>query len=198
MAEGVSDKYCRTFYAGLAGGWGTTVWEGLVPLKKKQIRAMEMSTPKRVSEGGAVWGVFAGYEPLPNFAFEALYMRYPNAKIDFTKNSLFYIYHNHMMTLSTHTDSFSLAAKIMMFIPRTEIRVFSSAGIAAVHRWDMLTDRHHLSPAFGFGFNYDFNPHTMLEFALNYIGGQGQSEIEPYRDYIPFLYSGSLHLAYRF
>lgn len=186
------------FYIGMTGGYGSTTWGGLVPSRRNQNVAISMSTPKYVNEGGAVWGLFAGYELLPYFGFEAAYQRYPNAKVTFDQMSLFTFEHNGITQFTTHTETYSLMAKILFVIPRTFFRVYSSAGAAEVHRSDQINDHWRMSPAFGLGVNYNFTEHIMAEFGGNYTAGFGESELSPAEDYFPFLYSFFVRLAYRF
>jgi hypothetical protein len=193
-----TDKFKYPFYAGITGGYGCTTWQGLVPPDSKQNDAMVMSTPKFVEEGGVLWGVFAGYEFLPYFALEASYLRYPDATINFDSMSIFTYENEGVTSFTTKTETVSLMGKIMMMIPRTDIRVYSSLGLAEVHRSDMITNHWKGSPTFGAGLNYNFTPRIMGEFGGVYSAGQAQSELNPVMDYYPFLYSVYLRLAYRF
>jgi hypothetical protein len=196
-AEPILDKFKNRFYIGLRGGYGSTTWQGLVPSEENENDAMLLSTPTSVTEGGGVWGVFTGYEIIPCFAVEANYMRYPDAHINFDPLSLISFENDGLTELTSHTEAMALMAKFMLFLPHTTVRAFSSAGIAEVHRWDLLNDCWRLSPTFGVGFNYNFTDHIMSELAFNYTGGYGESEINPSKDYVPFLYSIFLGLAYR-
>lgn len=186
------------FYIGVISGYGSTTWGQLVPPQDKINAAVSLSTPIRASEGGAIWGVFAGYELIPTFAIEASYTRYPIADVFFSPDSIFAIEHNNQTYFSTRTEEVALAGKFMLMIPKTKVRAFSSVGAAGVHREDMLTDHWRVSPAFGVGFNYNISEHVMAEIGINYTGGYGESELDPVQDYIPFLYSGFARLAYRF
>ena len=196
-ADVIKDPFRYPLYAGGTGGYGATTWGGLVPSESNQNVAISLSAPTLANEGGAVWGLFAGYEFSPYFAIEANYMRYPDATLTFDEMSLFAFDHDDRITLVTHTDTASLAAKIMLVIPRTTIRAFSSAGVAEVRRTDEINEIWRVTPTFGVGFNYNLNAHTMLEITNNYTAGYGESEINPVKDYVPFLYSVSLKLAYR-
>jgi hypothetical protein len=89
-------------------------------------------------------------------------------------------------------------AKIMMVIPTTTIRAYSSIGLAEVHRSDEIKDLWMGRPNFGVGFNYDITDHIMAEIGGTYTAGQGQSELNPVQDYFPFLYSIIARIAYRF
>lgn len=185
-------------YAGLIGGYGWTTWQGLVPSDENQNIAMVMSTPKFVNESGAVWGLFMGYEFIPYFALEALYMHYPSAQVNFDEESIFTFEHEGTTKFTTHTEVVSLMGKIMMFIPYTNVRAYSSFGVAALHRDDRINDDWILSPSFGVGLNYNFNQHIMGEFGAFYAAGRGEAELNPVDDYFPFIYSVFFRLAYRF
>ncbi|MHB1947466.1 MAG: porin family protein [Gammaproteobacteria bacterium] len=194
-------KYRHPFYVGVTGGYGQTTWGQLVPAdtSEQALATLSVSTPIRVGEGGAVWGVYAGYELIPQFAFELSYMRYPNATLVFDSVSLFAIHHDGETSVVTRTESVALVAKLMVPIPRTDgLRAYSSFGAAGVHRFDIVVDRWRASPTFGVGFNYLVTQYMMLELGTEYVAGYGQSEIEPDEHYIPFLYSGFLRMALRF
>lgn len=192
------DKFAHPFYIGVTGGYGSTTWGGLVPPREKRSEAILMSTPKGVSEGGGMWGFIIGYEFIPFFAVEASYTRYPDAKVFFDSRSLVTFENDGLTQLNSSTESISLIAKFMLLIPCTDIRAYSSAGIARIHREDELKELSRISPTFGVGFNYNFTEHIMGEIGFNYTGGYGVSELDPSEDYVPFLYSGFVKLAYRF
>ena len=184
-------------YLGGIAGYGATTWEGLVPSPLNQNMAMNTSTPVMVREGGAVWGFFAGYELSPYFALEANYMRYPNAMISFDEESIFAFDNDGLIELNTSTATLSVMGKIMLIIPDTKVRAYSSFGAAEIHRWDDMTENKRLSPTFGLGLNYTIYDHVMMELGANYTAGYGESELNPAKDYVPFLYSGFLKLGYR-
>lgn len=190
--------YHHPLYIGVMGGYGSTTWEGLVPLAENQSVALSMSTPIKVNEGGGVWGVWAGYEFVPQFAVEVSYMRYPNAKVMFDSMSLFSFMNDNRTTLITKTETVDLKGKIMLPLGNTRLKVFSSAGAAGVHRNDMLVNDWRLSPAFGVGFNYHFTDHLMGEVGGNYTAGYGEAQLNPTDAYFPFLYSVVLRVAYCF
>ncbi len=185
------------FYIGGAGGYGSTTWQGLVPAPGKQNVAISMSTPEQVTEGGGVWGVWTGYEFGPLFALEANYTRYANAKVTFVEESLFSFDHDGLVSFDTQTETVSLMAKFMLFVPQTLVRAYSSFGIAEVHRTDLLFNHWNVSPTFGLGLNYNVTPHWMIELVGNYTAGYGESELNPVEDYVPFLYSVMARVAYR-
>ena len=193
------NSFKHPFYIGGIGGYGSTTWSGLVSTIEEEQGAVSVSTPINVKEGGGVWGIYSGYEISRYFAIEANYMRYPDATIFFDpETSLFTFFHDGKTQFISHTSAISLMAKIMLIIPNTTIRAFSSLGAANVHRDDMLNNNWLVSPTFSAGFNYSFTEHLMAEFGGNYTAGFGESSLNPTNTYFPFLYSVTFRLAYCF
>lgn len=192
-----NNTYQHVFYFGLDAGYGSTTWRGLVPSTQKQSAAITMSTPINAHEGGATAGAFMGVEIIPFFAVEASYRRYPNATVIFDKDSLFTFDHDGQTELLTHTESASLMGKFIIPIPDTSIRAFSSAGIAETHRYDKIYDDWKTGPTFSVGLDYNLTEHFMGEIVANYTGGYGESELNPADDFVPFLYSVTMRIAYR-
>jgi hypothetical protein len=191
-----ADPLPRRLYVGGLGGYGSTTWQGLVPSKENINDAINMSTPIEVQEGGGVWGVIAGYELIPAFAIELSYMKYPDAMVTFDSASIFSFMNNDLTEFVSQTDTINVMGKVMFVIPHTNIRAYSSAGIASVHREDMLLDERRISPTFGVGLNYHLTENFMAELGGNYTAGFGESQLNPTNTYFPFLYSVSLRLAY--
>lgn len=185
-------------YIGAIGGYGSTTWDGLVPSGNNKNLAMNMSTPIEVNEGGGVFGAFLGYELTRYFAIEANYIKYPDAKVIFDDQSLFTFDNNGVTYFDSKTEAVSLLGKIMMDIPSTSLKAYSSAGIANLHREDMLIDEWRVSPTFEMGFIYPIAEHVMAELTGNYTAGFGESQLNPAESYFPFLYSVTVRLAYRF
>lgn len=193
-----TNPFQHPLYLGIIGGYGSTTWEGLVPPKKNQNIAMSLSTPIDVTEGGGVWGFFGGYELSPFFALEGSYVHYPNAQVSFDTISLFSFMNDGQTELTSRTEAVNFMGKVMLLIPKTDVRAFSSFGAAGIHRNDVLYNHWRLSPTFGIGINYDFTPHFMGELGGNYTAGYGEAQLNPTTVYFPFLYSVSLRLAYKF
>jgi hypothetical protein len=186
------------FYVGGIGGYGSSTWQGLVPSQENLNGAISISTPIHVEEGGRVWGGMFGYEFMPYFAVEGSYVSYPDAEVVFDQFSIFSFDNEGLRGFTTRTESLSFMGKAMFFIPKTPFRIFSSAGIATVHRQDMLLDQWRATPTFGAGLNAHLSPSLMGEIAGQYIAGFGESQLKPTSSYFPFLYSLSLRLAYFF
>ena len=195
--ETLQNLFIHPLYFGGVGGWGSTTWNGLVPNVENQNSAIVVSTPIAVKEGGAVWGLSLGYELTKFFALEANYMAFPDATLTFDEYSLF-AFDEDSLVLNTQTQTVSVSGKIMLLIPDTTLRFFSSAGIASVFRKDQINEGYRISPTFGFGFNFLFNERLMAEVGANYTAGYGQSEINPVTHFVPFLYSFFGKVALRF
>lgn len=192
-----TDLEKHPFYLGVIGGYGETTWQGLVPAKKNQNPALMLSTPIRVEEGGTTWGVLVGYEFTPNFAIEANYLRYADAQVHFDESSIFSFLHNGQTTLTTQSELAGLMGKLQVPIPHTKIRLFSSVGVAGVHRKDIVVNDWNAGPTFGAGANYALTEHLMAELAGSFTAGYGESQLSPVDTYYPFLYSVGVHLIYR-
>ena len=191
------DLFLHPFYVEAVGGWGATTWQGLVPREENQNSAISISTPVSAQEGGAVWGFALGYEFNPYFAVEANYMAFPKATITFDEYSI-YAFEQNSLILNSNTHTVSLSAKVMVMVPKTKIRFFSTAGVAEVIRQDQLNEASRVSPTFSVGFNRGVTDRIMVEVGTNYTAGYGESEINPVLDFVPFLYSAFVKLAFRF
>ena len=202
LASTEDDFKRHPLYVGVTGGYGSTTWTGLVPLDlseaNEETLAMKLATPVKVDEGGGVWGGFAGFEFIPQFALEASYMHYHDARVIFDELSSFTDKSNGLLEFVTQTETITFMGKFMLFIPRTKLRVYSSIGGAALHRKDMLRNSWRYTPTFGVGLNTNFNPHVMGEIAGNFTAGYGEARMDPTIVYFPFLYSVFARLAYRF
>lgn len=191
------NTFQHPFYIGGTAGYGSTTWDGLVPTTKNQNMALSLSTPIETEEGGGVVGFFLGYEFFPYFAVEGAYAHYHDATVRFDPISLFSFDNDERVKFVTHTETISLMGKFMILVPHTMIKIYSSAGIASLHREDILMDSWRITPTFGVGLNYNFTPHIMGELGGNYTAGFGESALNPSESYFPFLYSAFVRLAYR-
>lgn len=188
-------KYRFPGYLGVTCGYGATTWGYLIPPDENA--ALSLSTPNRVSENGTLWGLYGGYEINHSFALEASYMHYPTAKVYFDDVSLF-TFENNLAGFVTHTQALSFVGKFMIVIPRnTDFRLYSSVGAAGIHRDDLMNNAWKLSPKFGVGLTYLITEHMMAELGIEYLAGDGVSELNPAESFIPFLYAGFARLAMR-
>lgn len=191
------DPYNRHFYIGGIAGYGSTTWNGLIANKENQNIAITVSTPIAVDEGGASLGLVAGYEFIPAFAIEASYIHYPDTTVFFSAVSIYSFDHDGKEKFETKTDSISLMGKILLPLPNSNFRLFSSAGIASLYRKDLILDDWRLTPTFGAGVNYNFTNRLFGEIAANYTAGFAESQISPVDSYYPFIYSVTARIGFR-
>ncbi len=178
------------FYIGGILGYGNTNWSQMV----SQDGASSNATPISAGGSGVAGGVFAGYELNPYFAVEGNYMYFPSANIQFTPGNTTY----GTDAFTSHTNEYTVMAKFMLPLPNSKFRVFSEIGPAYVQRHDDLADKGHIGGGFGVGVDYLMSQHWFAEAGFQYYTGYGVSELRPVYDYIPFLYTVNVRLAYRF
>lgn len=179
----------RPFYVGVSGGYGSADWDGL----DAHDNATQLSTPVKADDNGFVWGAFVGYQFNPNFALEAAYHRYAVSELTFSN----FNYYNRTQ-LSTQTASYTLMGKIMTQIVIPQLKGFAGFGAAYIYRKDNIAHKGHVGPAFSVGLSYDATKSINLGLDVEYLSGFGRSVYEPVNDYVPFVYSTNLTLAYRF
>lgn len=179
-------------YFGGTVGYGSTNWDALVD-KHAETDGSDISTPVSVTDKGAVWSVLAGYEFSPHFALQGNFQHYPEARIYFDEYSYYY----PIMEMKSHTDAWSLISKFMVPLWHTGFRAFADMGPAYVYRQDEMRDIGRWAATFGGGFNYDLTAHIMPEINFTYITGNGKSDTQPVKSYMPFLYSVNVGLVFR-
>jgi hypothetical protein len=184
--------------AGSFLAFGSTTWYGLVPAQSNQNSAITVSAPIMADEGGFFWGFFAGYELTDNFGIELNYANYPDATLTFDGDSLFTFENENETILNTQTEAVSFMIKLMAGIPHTNLHMFLSIGPAMVHRYDKINNTWLLTPSFSIGFDHPINEDFTLEIMGNYTSGYGETEINPVEDFMPFLYSAGIRIAYHF
>ncbi len=186
------------WYVGAGLGYGSTTWRALVPNVSNQNLALSMSTPVEVQEGGLLWGVGGGMEVIPQFQVEFNYWKYPDATVTFDPDSLYAFENDGKTSFKTNTYTLNLQGKFLVPWQDTHLRLFASAGAAWLNRQDELLKNEAISPTFGVGLNYGFSEHWMGEFAFIYTAGDGESELNPSADFMPFLYGIFTRIYYRF
>lgn len=192
-------------YVGLLGGFGSTDWSMLVAdcnnpwgtFGSSCSSTVPSSAPIQAGDKGFVWGAVVGYEIQPHFALEAAYEDFPNTTVVFGDEN-FYNASMSAFSFVSQTDAYSLVGKFMVQIANSGVRGFANAGAALTHRSDMLNNIYHFTPTFGFGFDYVFRRHWMFVTGFQYYCGYGEANLTPAVNYIPFLYSLHVVMAYRF
>lgn len=177
------------FYVGGILGYGNTNWSQMV----SQDSASANSTPISAGGSGVMVGAFAGYELTSHFAVEANYMRFPSANIKFEPDNVYGI-----DSFTSYTNEYGVMGKFMVPIGSSKFKAFSEVGPAYVQRDDILAKEGKIGAGFGLGVDYNINQRWMSELGFQYYTGFGASEFKPVYDYIPFLYTLNLRIAYRF
>lgn len=189
------------FYLGALVGYGSTDWKQLLANCDDPgvdpFCQVSFSAPISAGDSGAVWGFYMGYEIQPHFAIEAVYTRFPNTTVIFDQYSIYANIYN-ITRLRSYTYAYSISGKWMVQMGSTGLRGFATAGASLSHRNDALKNVYHVNPTFGIGVNYVFIKRILFELAFQYYAGYGKATMRPAVDYIPFLYSLTGRVAYRF
>lgn len=189
--------FSHPLFFGIGAGFGATTWYALVPAATEANRGMDISTPKRVNEGGGAVNIFAGFDITQTFGLEFGYYHYANAKVHFADDSLFEFNH-HITDLITRTDNYYFMTKFMVQINDSAARAYSGIGFAMLHRRDQVHSYYRKTPTFDVGVTYNISPNWFADLNGNFTAGYGASEKCPADDYMPFAYSLLARLAYRF
>jgi len=191
--------HANPFYFGLQFGYGSTDWSQLVARYSDQAEytLLSLSAPIQAGDKGVTWGFVIGWEVQPHFAMEMNFERFPNTTVTFDPSSIYSINYA-IVNMQSHTYAYDFLGKFMVQIAKTGIRGFASAGAALIHRHDALVNTGHIDPTFGVGLNYIFACRVMAEVGFQYYAGYGKAVLRPAINYIPFLYSIHLKVAYRF
>ena len=176
-------------YVGVSLGYGNTNWQQMI----SQDEITSTSTPVSGSGSGVAAGIVVGYELSSHFAVEANYARFPTSDIKFDLPNVYGV-----DSLTSRTNEYSIVAKFMVPVGTPKIKAFSEIGPAYVQRIDDMAKKGRIGGVFGVGVDYNFSPRWMTELGFQYYTGYGESELKPVYDYIPFLYTINLRLAYRF
>jgi len=185
-------KDTRSLYVGGTLGYGSTDWNQLTCQTCDPDDFLLASVPKSADDSGLAWGFFAGYQINPNFTMELAYTRFARTSVYFVDDNLY-----DLTTLNTNTSSVTLVGKVLVPIMSSGVSGFADAGIAVIHRSDVLTNVSRVEPTFGIGAMYDLSKRILGEIGFQFTPGFGRSEIDPVNDYVPFVYVLYARLAYR-
>lgn len=177
-------------YAGILLGYGNTNWNQMV----SQDASTATSTPTSAGGSGLADGIMLGYSLSQYFALEADFTHFPDADLVFSPYSVY----RPLTELTSKTNAYALFGKFMLPLDQGKFSAFSEIGPGYVQRNDDLAQKGHFSGSFGVGLDYNINSHWMTELGLQYYTGYGDSTLKPAYDYIPFLYTVNLRIAYRF
>jgi hypothetical protein len=177
-------------YVGVLLGYGNTNWQQMV----SQDASSSESTPTTAGGSGVAAGITLGYSFTRYFSLEGDFTHFPDADLKFTPYSVY----RPLTETTSKTNAYALFGKFMLPLGNSKFSPFSEIGPGYVQRDDDLAQKGHFSGSFGVGLDYYMTPHWMAELGLQYYTGYGDSTLKPAYDYIPFLYTVNLRIAYRF
>lgn len=179
-------------YVGLITGYGETNWNRLV----SEDGTSQNATPTSASGGGALIGVEVGYDLTQYIGFEAQYIRFPDVSVSFSPDAQAFIGAPAHMT--SKTTEATMIAKASAPFDHNRYAGFADIGYAVETREDVLAGHiHDFRPTFGLGVSYLALQRWTVTAAFSYTPGTGTASDETSAEYIPYLYSGQLILAYR-
>ncbi|NNM59092.1 MAG: outer membrane beta-barrel protein [Legionellales bacterium] len=184
------DNIFRPAYIGVLLGYGNTNWDQMV----SQDASTATSTPISAGGSGVAEGITLGYAFTRYFTLEGDYTHFPDATLEFSSYSVY----RPLTETTSKTNAYGLFGKFMLPLDNGKWSPFSEIGPGYVQRNDDLAQKGHFGGAFGVGIDYFMTSHWMTELSLQYYTGYGDSTLKPAYDYIPFLYTVNLRIAYRF
>lgn len=176
------------FYIGPSIGYGDTNWNMLTTTDFM----LTVSLPSDAKDQGVAGGAIAGYQFNPYFAIQSSFLELPKTVISFLNDTAYTpIIGSDPTSINSYTHVFTLTAKFMLPIFINQIpglRIYSNAGLAYVHRNDVLATKGRIGGAFGVGVLYNINNRIATQFSFDYDTGYGKSTLLPAQFYIPFVY----------
>lgn len=185
----VAEKY--PMYVGPIFGYGTTTWRQIVGRDDLS----RLSTPVNVEEGGFTYGLLIGYNLSTWFALEASYVRIPTATIYLDPESSD---DYPIKQFNNRTNLYTIVGKFIVPISDTNVGAFADAGMGIVQRSDFYANVSRITGAFGFGFMVNPVQHLLVQVGFRLYMGYGRSEALPVKDFVPFVYTVHMAVAYRF
>lgn len=183
-------------YVGLITGYGNTNWQRLVSEDGTSLDA----TPSSADGQGALIGGLVGYDWTQYIGFEAQFIRFPNADVNFIADPLTPGLPNQyggLTHMTSKTNYASMLVKASAPFDDNHFSGFGEIGYAAEMVSDVLANRHDFRPTFGFGVSWFALSHWTYTAAFNYTPGTGVASQTTAAGYIPYLYSGQIIIAYR-
>ena len=185
LAESVD----HPFYFGVQGGYGNTDWARLV----SQDDLSATATPSTATGDGFAYGLLTGYQITPRIALEADYLRFPDSDLTFVTPNIYGI-----SSMTSETEYYSVIAKLFL-LTNSDFRIFGDMGWGYVRRSDdMVGSISNSGLTFGLGADYSISEHWLGIFSFEYTPGTGVAAEDASALYVPYLYSLTLGLAYRF
>ena len=185
----VPSVIAHPFYVGIITGYGNTNWNRLVA----EDSLSGTATPSQADGQGALIGGLVGYDFNQYLGVEAQFIRFPNADLNFSTPNIY----NDMTHMTSMTNYAGMMFKASAPFDNNTFAGFGEIGYAVEMVSDVLANRHDFRPTFGLGMSYFWLPHWTVTAAFNYTPGTGVASEQTSGEYIPYLYSGQLILAYR-
>ncbi|MCX7123797.1 MAG: hypothetical protein NTV32_09105 [Gammaproteobacteria bacterium] len=190
-------------YFGFMTGYGNTDWGELVEQGDLAATCGQVpdflkpnlcnNTPSSASGSGAIVGAMLGFQFNPYLAIEGQYIRYPDSSVNFgTPNP-----YGGLTHITAKTNYFALMGKVEAPFYHDDFEAFGTLGIADVESSSPLADSSNVRPTFGFGVSDIQLARWIFSLAFNYTPGTGTASTTTADQYIPYIYSGQLSVAYR-
>ncbi len=188
-------------YVGFMTGYGNTDWSELVQQGSLAATCIPgvtpdnlcNNTPSSASGSGAIIGASLGFQFNPYLAIEGQYIRYPDSSVSFGVPNPY----GDITHMTTKTNYFALMAKVEAPFYHDDFEVFGTLGVADVKSSSPLDDSSNTRPTFGFGVSDIQLERWVFSLAFNYTPGTGTASTTTAAQYIPYIYSGQLSVAYR-
>jgi len=176
-------------YFGVQGGYGNTDWARLV----SQDDLSATATPSTATGDGFAYGLLTGYQLTPQIAFEANYLKFPDSDLTFITPNIYGI-----SSMTSETKYYSVIAKLFV-LTNSDFRIFGDIGWGYVRRSDeMVGVISNSGLTVGLGADYSISEHWLGLFSFEDTPGTGVAAEDASALYVPYLYSLTLGLAYRF
>jgi len=176
------------FYVGVQTGYGNTDWARLV----SQDDLSATATPVTATGDGVTYGLLAGYQVVPRIAIEAEYLHFADSHLTFMTPNVY-----NVTDVTSKTNYYALITKVFV-LTNSDFRLYGDIGAARVTSASELADNTHTGLTFGFGADYSISEHWLGIFSFEYTPGTAVAAENASAQYVPYLYSLTLGMAYRF
>ena len=100
--------------------------------------------------------------------------------------------------MTSETEYYSVIGKLFI-LTNSDFRIFGDMGWGYVRRSDEMAGAiSNSGVTFGFGADYRFSEHWLSILSFEYTPGTGVASEDSSALYVPYIYSFTLGLAYRF
>lgn len=192
LAEG-STLFHQGWYLGLLGGYGSTNWNKI----GTSDTTLQTSLPSGSNDTGLTLGAFIGYDIGRHFGVEFRYQHFSNSKISFGQYNEYAPPPYDAFTMTSQTQSIMLLGKLRAQLFR-KWELYSIMGGAFTLRKDQLGDPNGFGGIFGGGTAIHFSKYWQSSLEFYFVTGDATIDLEPARNYLPFLTALSFKISYLF